>query len=151
MPVPAGRKAEQLGDPVADEQLELGRRGRRPPEEPDRVQRRGEQLREDPRLGGRGREVGKEARMLPVRDPRHEDLVEVAQHRLERLPLVGRGLWEAGKDVAGPDLCQHRQVADTLEVVGRPVDGGMAVVPETHPRNRPFQTCPRDSPSNVAR
>ena len=42
---------DQLRDPVADEQLELGRGRRRPPEETDRVQRRGEQLREDPRLG----------------------------------------------------------------------------------------------------
>ena len=98
VPVPAGRQPEQLRDPVADEQLELGRapapcaRGSRPGSASPRAARRG-----SPARTPRDREVGEEARALPVRDPGQEDLVEVAQHRVERLRLLGRRLPAAAR------------------------------------------------------
>ena len=64
--------------------------GRRAPQKAHRVQRRRQQLGEDPRLRRAGREVGEEPRVLPVGDARQQDLVEVAQDRGERLGLVGR-------------------------------------------------------------
>ena len=73
-----------------DDQLELGRGRGGSPEEADRVERRGQQLGEDPGLGPADREIREEARVLPVRDAGQEDLVEIAQHRLERLRLLGR-------------------------------------------------------------
>ena len=57
-----------------------------------------------PRIdGGRrvGREVREPARRLPVRDARQDDLVEVAQQRLERLGLLRRALGQPRGDLAG--------------------------------------------------
>ena len=90
MPVEAPRKADQLPHPVEDELLELGGGGRRPPEHRVDVQRGDQELRQDPRLGARDREVGEEARVVPVRDAREEHLVEIAQDGGERLGLPGR-------------------------------------------------------------
>ncbi len=70
--------------------------------------------------------------MLPVRDAGQEDLVEVAQHRLERLALLRRRDRQPRADLAGLDLREHRQLADALEVVGGPVDGPVPVVAEGH-------------------
>src|SRR5207244_10379279 len=88
--VPAARKAEELGQPVEGHRLELRRGGRGAPDEGDRVERGGEELGEDARLRGRGREVREEARVLPVRDPGQEELVEVVEHGRERLGMLRR-------------------------------------------------------------
>ena len=68
--------------------------------------------------------------MLPVRDARQQDLVEVAQHGGERLGLLGRGGWQPRADLAGRDLRQHRQLAHALEVARGPVQRGGAVGPQ---------------------
>ena len=148
---PGAGQAEELRDPVHDVLLQL-RRGRGgAPQHPVRVQRRDEELREDARLGARVREVGEEAGMVPVRDGRDDQLVEVAEHVGERLALLRRRLGELGAQRPGLDLRQHREVADALEVVGRPVDGGAAVLAEAQRRvdrirsmsgqGRVFSTC----------
>ncbi len=86
---PSGRP-EQLPYPVDRAQLELGRRRRGAPVERHLVQRRGQQLGEDPRLGRGDGEVREEARVLPVRERGDDQLVEVAQHVRERLALLRR-------------------------------------------------------------
>ncbi len=79
--------------------------------------------------------------------PGQEDLVEVAEHRLERLRLLGRRLRQPRADLARLDLREHGQLADALEVVGRPVDGAVAVLAERHffaftfDQGRVFTTC----------
>ena len=77
-------------------------------------------------------EVGEEPRVLPVRDAREEDLVEVAEHRGERLRLLGRRLRQPRADLPRLDLGEHGQLAHPFEVVGRPVDGAVAVLAEGH-------------------
>jgi len=130
MAVEALRQAEQVGEPGERHLLELLERGRGAPEDPDLVQRRDEELGEDPRLGGRRREVREVTRALPVRQPRHQDLVEVTEDGRERLRPFGRPLRESGPDRAGLDLRQHRQVAHALEVRRRPLERRGAVVAE---------------------
>ncbi len=113
-------------------QLELGRGGRGAPEERHLVERGREQLGQDRRLRAARREVGEEARRLPVGDPRHQHLVEVAQDRGERLPALRRRGGQRGADLARLDLREHRALADALEVAGGPVDRRVAVLPEAH-------------------
>ena len=67
-----------------------------------------EQLREDPRLRARDREVGEEARVVPVRRARDDHLVEVAQDRVERLGLLGRRGRELRAHPAGSTVGAHR-------------------------------------------
>ena len=148
VPVPLARQPEQLGEPIHRHQLELGRRGRGPPEDLRHVQRRGQELGEDPRLRAGGREIGEEAGVLPVRDPRQQHLVEVAQHRRERLGDLRRRLGQRPPDLARLDLCEHRQLPHPLEVRGCPLERRSAVVAEIQPSSflicghvRVFSTC----------
>ena len=128
--VQPGRKPEQLGEPVERQLLELLERGRRAPEDPDLVQARGEQLRQDRGLGARRREVREEARALPVRPTRAEHAVEIGEHGRERLRTFGRCLGKRRADRPRLDLRQHGGLAHALEVGRDPVDGERAVVAE---------------------
>ncbi len=91
VPVPARGQPEQLGHPPQNHALELGRGGCGAPQDGDRVQRGRQQLGEDGRLGSAGGEIGEVARVLPVGHARQEYLVQVAEHRGERLALFGGG------------------------------------------------------------
>ena len=137
--VPPGREAEELGDPVEREGLELGGRRRRAPDERDRVERGGEKLREDARLGGAVGEVGEEPRALPVRRSRQQDLVEVAQHVCERLASLRRRRRQATANVARLDLREHGELADLLEVPRSPLERGGSVLAKGHFRS--FSIC----------
>ena len=97
MAVPARGQPEQVGRPVEHQALELGRRRRGPPQERDRVERGREQLGQDSRLRRARREVREVARVLPVGDARQQDLVEVAEHRGERLGLFRRACAEGAR------------------------------------------------------
>ena len=130
VPVHAGGQAQQVGEPLERHLLELLERGRRPPEDPDLVERGDEQLREDPGLRRRRREVGEVARALPVGEAGHEHVVEVAENSGERLRLLGGTTGERGRDRAGLDLREHWELADPLEVGRRPLEGIRAVLPE---------------------
>ncbi len=83
-------EAEQLAQPVECELLDLRRRRRRAPEHRVHVQCGDEELGEDSGLRAGDGEVAEEARVVPVRDPREDRLVEVAEDRLERLAMLGR-------------------------------------------------------------
>ena len=86
------------------------------------------------RLRAGRREVGEEARVLPVRDRRHEHVVEVAQHVRERLALLRRRGGQPRAHVARLDLREHRQLAHAAR--GRPR-------PTRPPRRRPRGRSPR--------
>ena len=94
--------------------------GRRAPDERDLVHRRREQLGEDPRLRRGDREVREEARVLPVRQRGHDQLVEVAQDVGERLGLLRRRHRQLRGQLAGLHLREHRQLADALEIAAPP-------------------------------
>ncbi len=65
-----------------------------------------------------------------MRDSGEQDLVEVAQHCLERLRLLGRRLRQARADLPGPDLREHGPLCHPLEVVGGPVDCPVTILAE---------------------
>jgi hypothetical protein len=115
VPVQAFRKTEELSHPVDGELLELGRRRRGAPQHRVHVEGGGEELGEDAGLGPRDGEVGEEARVVPVRDPGEEHLVEVAQDGRERLRSVGRGGGEGRTDLARLDLREHGLLANALQ------------------------------------
>ncbi len=142
-------KSEQLPQPVERHLLQLlqGRRGA--PEDPHLVERRDQELGQNPRFGRRRGEVGEVARALPMRDPRHQDLVQIAQQCREGLGLVR---WRGGK--RGPDrprldARQDGILPHVLEVARDPVEGGGAVVaegahcrlPAISAQGRVFSTC----------
>ena len=133
VPVPAVREPEQLPRPVGRAQLELGRGRRGAPEDRDLVQRRRDQLGEDPRLGGGDGEVGEEARVLPVRERRDDQLVEVAEDVRERLAASRAARRGASRDSSPGSTCASTgQLVDALEVAGRPVERRGAVLAEAH-------------------
>jgi hypothetical protein len=104
MPVERLGQAEQLSHPVERHLLQLLQRRRGAPEDPDLVEPGDQELGENPGLRrGRG-EVGEVARALPVRDARHQDPVEVAQHGSKWLRLLGRGGRQGSPDLPGLDL-----------------------------------------------
>src|SRR5581483_31069 len=114
----------------------------RPPDERHLVEGGDEELGQDARRRRGGREVGEEARALPVGDPRKQDLVEVAEHVRERLRPLGRRGGEARADVSRPHLRQHRVAADVLEVARRPLESRLPVFAKAH-------TSASTSPSEV--
>ena len=125
-----GRQAHELSKPVARQLFQLLQRGRRPPQDPDLIQAGDEELRENARLGSRHREVGEEARALPVRQARQHDSVEIVEQRLERLGLVGRRGRQRSADRARLDGREHGELADVLEVGRDPLERERAVLPE---------------------
>ena len=114
-------KAEELAEPVDDDPLELGRRRRRRPQHPLDPEAGAEQFAEDRRTGGIGREVGKEPRMLPVRQPRNDDSLEIAEHRRERLRRLWRRGGKPGRDLPRLDVGKHALSRQRRPVVGDPV------------------------------
>jgi hypothetical protein len=67
-----------------------------------------------------------------VRDPGQDQRVEVSQHRLERLRVLGRLGREPRTDVTGPHASEHGSVADRLQVAGHPLERRLPVVAEGH-------------------
>ncbi len=84
-------EVEQLAHPVEHQRLDLGARRGRDPAHALHAEPGGQQLAEDRRVGRVGREVGEEARVLPLRQPGHDDPVDVGHHRVERLGLRSVG------------------------------------------------------------
>ena len=104
---PRGARASPAGSPISSASqrehglLELLQGGRCAPEDADVVERRGEQLGEDARLGAGRREVREEARALPVRDAGQDHAVELVEQARERLALLGRRARQPRPHVAG--------------------------------------------------
>ncbi len=131
----ARREVQQLGQPVQHVRLQLGGRGRRRPQHPLHAEARGQQIAEDGRAAGIGREVGEERRVLPVRDARQDRRVEVGEQVRERFTVLGRVRRQGGPDVTGGHLREHRQRFEAFLVVGDPVDDLVPVPPELRRRH----------------
>ena len=138
----AGRSAaRELREPVERDLLELGRRRRGAPRHRVDVQGGDQQLGEDPRLRAGVGEVREEARVVPVRERRHDQLVEVSQDVGERLRSIGGRGGESRLYVAGPYSWHHRPLIDSLEVRRDPVRRRSQVVAKG--RQRPLRRCER--------
>jgi len=92
---------EKLPEPPERDLLQLGRRRGRTPEHRLDVERSGEELGEHAGSAAGDREIGKEPGVVPVRDPREDDALEVGEDAVERLAPVGRGVRQRAPDVAG--------------------------------------------------
>ncbi len=79
--------------------------------------------------------------MVPVRQPRHDELVEVAQDRLERLCVLGRRRRQQSRQLPGLDLGRNGAVADPGEVALGPRGGAGEVVVEGHLFFLSFSIC----------
>ena len=112
-----------------------------------------EQLGEDAGLRAGVREVREEARALPVRDPRQEHLVEVAEHVRERLGALRRRGRQPRAQLARLDLREHGQLAHALEVATRPSrprrrrPRGSSLAAAS--RSRPTGACSAPAPSSA--
>ena len=121
---------EQPAQPVEHMGLQFRAGRRRGPEHALHAQARGQKFAED-RWPARARgKVGEESGMLPMRQARHDDAVEVGEHGVERLRLLGWMRWQLRSHPARLDLRQHRLVGDRLPVVGDPVDDCAALAAE---------------------
>ena len=84
--------------------------------------------------------VEKDARMLPVRERRQEQLVEVAEDVRERLGLLGRRRRQLRRELAGVHLGEHRQLGHPLEVLRRPLERRGTVPAEVQLGHRFFRS-----------
>jgi hypothetical protein len=74
-----------------------------------------------------------------VRDTWKKDLVKIAQHVGERLPLIRRRSRQATPDVTGLDLREHGEFSDAFEIARRPFECGRPVLAKRHFRS--FSIC----------
>ena len=124
------RQPEQVDQPVEHVGLELGAGGAGRPQHALDAEAGGEQVAEDRRTGGVGREVGEEVRRLPVRDAGHDDLVHVAQYVREGLAALGGGARQAYADRSGGRAREDGIALDFLHVAGDAFDQLGATAPE---------------------
>ena len=86
---PGGREPHHLAEPVHHYLFDFGRGGRRLPAHPLHAEPGGEDVCEDRRIRRVRGEVGKEGRMIPVRDPAEDVLLQQCE-RLGEVPAVRR-------------------------------------------------------------
>ena len=131
--------------------LELLQRRRRAPQDADLVEPCDEELREDPGLRAGRREVGEEARALPVREPGARTASRSRSTAANGSGESGAELGERRADGAGLDAREHRPLADAVQVGGDPVERERPVLAErahaffvrlcTSRHERVFSTC----------
>ena len=98
---PRGRQAHHLACPVNDHFLELTQGGARLPRQADDSQSGAQVVAEHAREHSAGRKVAKEAWMLPVREARRDDLINVLEDGVERFWRCRWRCWQARLDVSG--------------------------------------------------
>src|SRR4051812_24015605 len=74
--------------------------------------------------------------MLPMREAGQEDLLQIAEHRLEALGPLGGRARQLTLDLAGGGAGHHRAVCQCRPVIGNPVDQPVAVGAELVRRHR---------------
>ncbi len=119
------RQPERLAQPVHHDAFELGADRRGPPQHRVLAEGRGQHLAEDPGTGRGRREVGEEARVLPVGGVRLDQAPVVGEDRVDRLGALGRGRREERPERSRLDRREDVPRLDGLEVVGHHVDHGV--------------------------
>src|SRR5579864_9761674 len=117
-------------EPIEDMGFEFGGGGAGGPEHALDAESRGEQIAEDGRPGGVAREVGEKVGRLPVRDAGEDEVLDVAEDRVEGLALLRPSRRQLGAELAGLRLGEDGEGFDFAVVVGDPVDDGVAVTAE---------------------
>ena len=114
-------QADRLAQPVDHPGLELGRGGRGLPQHALRGDAPRQILGDDRGRARIGREIGEEARMLPVRHARHD---RAARNRRRSPPWPRHDAAApkaADEDLAGRDLRPHRALGNGVEIIGGPI------------------------------
>ena len=93
--------------------------------QPIGIQRGRQHLTQDRGRGTGAGKVGKEARVVPLRDRRHNHAVEIAQDDFKRFSLLGRGARKRVKQLSRFYLGQHRIIGQLAQVFCDPVHGFM--------------------------
>ena len=132
-----GGRLEELAEGRACRRASRAR-GSRAPSPPGWWPRSSPESRGRPRGARRGStgpeefdgEVREEARRLPVSDPRKNDLLHVAHHRVEALARLRRSSGEASSNLTRLDTGENGEALDPLLVVGDPVDQLFSIAPE---------------------
>ncbi len=124
---PTGGQPEPFGQPGHYALLELryGRRG--PPQHAVRVERGGDGGSQDSGNRAGVREVGEEARVVPVADSGEDQLVEIREQFLERPSPLRARFGQPREEIAGLRARQHGQLGQSLEVADDPLECGLTV------------------------
>ena len=117
----ARRQRQGLPQPVDHDPLEFGGRWRCLPKHALRGDGRDQHLGQHRRRRGVGREIGEEARMLPMGNAWHHDALEVRHDGFHRFPAFGRRHGKRSGDLSRPRLRPHRMVAQAPVILGGPV------------------------------
>ncbi len=115
-------QADHLPQPVHDHVLDLGRRGARLPAHALGAETRRDEVGEHRGEVGVGGEVGEPAGVVPVRDARQHDALEVGDDVAEALALLRRLGRQLRRDLAGLDAAHDREFVEALAVGGDPLD-----------------------------
>ena len=118
------------GQPVEDVLLQFGDRGAGVPQHALGAEARRHQIGQRGGPAGVGREVGEEARGLPMGNAGQYDLIEIGQHLGKVLAVLRRLDRQHGPDVARLDRGLYRQFPEPRHVVGHPVHCLVAPMPE---------------------
>ena len=124
-------QAEQAAEPVEHVRLQFRARGRRGPEHALHADSGREQLAEDRRPAGAGREVAEEGGMLPVQEPRRDDPVKVSEHIGERLGRFRRLRRQVRPHITRRQGRRDRPRWKRRPVVRDPVDDRAALLAES--------------------
>ncbi|WP_245268485.1 hypothetical protein [Mesorhizobium sp. WSM2561] len=124
------RQAERLTHPVDDARLEFGRCRRSLPEHALRGHNRDQIFGHHRDRCGIGREIGEEARMLPMRHAGQDFALEVGEDCLHRFAMFRRRDVDASGDFARLDERPHRPFAKCAPVVGTPFGRAQRPFPE---------------------
>ncbi len=106
---PLVRQSTHLPQPVGDDFFDLGERRARLPRQAEHAETRADVVAQHAGEQAVAREVPEEARVLPVREGRHDDAIEVRDDRLEGFGLDRRRCRQLTLDVAGFGAGHHRQ------------------------------------------
>ena len=129
-PAPGRRKSEHPPQPIGDHLLDFGQRRTRLPGQPEHAQSGADEIAEDPRRRRIAGEIAEEARVLPERQRRQDDCVQIGDHLGEVLRLVRRRRRQCVAHLAGSGRGHDRPLLHAFMVIGQPVDEPMAMATE---------------------
>ena len=120
-----GRQPQHFAQPFEHALLQLGRRWRCPPQHGVHIERGRKKFAENPRARARDGEIGEERGMVPMRNSRQDQALEIIQNAFDRFGLRRRCPWKLGANLARPAARQNGVAFGMRPVVDDPVDDAM--------------------------
>ena len=132
-------QAQPLPQPVQHQCFHLGSGGRRLPQHALLRQDRGDEIGQHRRRRGVGREIGEEARVLPMGQAGDDLVVDLGQNTLQPRALLGRVVRKARAHGARVQRGAHRKVSDLAVIAGAPRGNPRTHVGEFVPVHQGFR------------